>query len=217
MEKNSNYYTILMGDVNSSSNQDPIRLSRELKLLVNEVNSRFKNCILSPLTITLGDEFQSVIKSIPDGISILFHLEESILKLNLNFKLHYVLCVGRIDTEINPHIAHEMYGEGLTKTREMLISKKRDRKRFQFNLPEENFLNQLTRIFEVLDSIISSWKQVDYQLIVNMIDNDHNTEVGDKFGKNRDQIWKRRKTLKIKEYKLLRDFITIYSSEVHEH
>jgi hypothetical protein len=199
-----------MGDVVNSSDYDGEVLSKGLKELVESTNKKFGKAILSPLTITLGDEFQGILSSVSTGIDLLFHLEEKLLKTEPDFKLHYVLLLGEIETEINPDIAYEMMGKGLTEARKMLSSKKRNRKRFRFKLQNKEQTEQLSRIFEVLDTIILNWKKEDYPLILDMINNDNNSEVGELHDKNRDQIWKRRKTLMINEYNLLKDFIKTY-------
>ena len=199
-----------MGDVVNSSDYDGEELSKGLKELVESSNKKFGKAILSPLTITLGDEFQGILNSISTGIDLLFHLEEELLKVEPDFKLHYVLLLGEIETEINPDIAYEMMGKGLTEARKMLSSKKRNRKRFRIKLQNKEQTEQLSRIFEVLDTIILNWKKEDYPLILDMINNDNNSEVGELHDKNRDQIWKRRKTLMINEYNLLKDFIKTY-------
>jgi len=199
-----------MGDVVNSSDYDGEVLSKGLKELVESTNKKFDKAILSPLTITLGDEFQGILSSVSSGIDLLFYLEEALLKTEPDFKLHYVLLLGEIETEINPEIAYEMMGKGLTEARKMLSSKKRNRKRFRFKLQNKEQTEQLSKIFEVLDTIILNWKKEDYPLILDMINNDNNSEVGELHDKNRDQIWKRRKTLMINEYNLLKDFIKTY-------
>lgn len=202
--------TIFMGDVVNSSDYDGGVLSKGLKELVESTNKKFDKAILSPLTITLGDEFQGILSSVSSGIDLLFYLEEELLIKEPDFKLHYVLLLGEIETEINPDIAYEMMGKGLTEARKMLSSKKRNRKRFRFKLQNKEQTEQLSRIFEVLDTIILNWKKEDYPLILDMIKNDNNSEVGELHDKNRDQIWKRRKTLMINEYNLLKNFIRTY-------
>ncbi|MAB66590.1 MAG: hypothetical protein CL662_07105 [Bacteroidetes bacterium] len=210
MPKKQHSYPIFMGDVVNSSDYDGELLSKGLKELVESTNKKFSKDILSPLTITLGDEFQGVLNSVSTGIDLLFHLEEELLITEPDFKLHYVLLLGEIETEINPDIAYEMMGKGLTEARKMLSSKKRNRKRFRFKLQNKEQTEQLSNLFEVLDTIILNWKKEDYPLILDMINNDNNSEVGDLHDKNRDQIWKRRKTLMINEYNLLKDFIKTY-------
>jgi len=204
MEK-MNY--ILMGDVVSSKDYDSQTLQKQLHNITESCNKALRNDLLSPYTITLGDEFQGIPNTLLTAIRTLFFYEEECLRQNLDFKLHYVVHYGKIDTKINPEIAYEMMGPGLTKARELLGSKKRDRKRFQILLDNKVLTQQLNRLFEVLDSIIRSWKIDDYRLILDMINNDNNAEVGEKHDKNRDQIWKRRKTLMVHEYNLIKEAI----------
>ncbi|MEX0720705.1 MAG: SatD family protein [Balneolaceae bacterium] len=203
-------YYILMGDVVSSSEYDAKVLRSKLKALVEGCNHTMEKKTLSPYTITLGDEFQGISKSLETAIETFFYFEEECLRKEIEFKLHYVLHYGEIETEINKDIAYEMMGPGLTKARKTLSSKKRERKRFEFDLSDKELTEQLTRIFEVLDAIILSWKKEDFPLIISMIESDNNSEVGKKHGKNRDQIWKRRKNLMVNEYNLLKDFILTY-------
>jgi len=199
-----------MGDVVSSKDYDSQMLQKQLKTLTDNCNELLEQHLLSPYTITLGDEFQGIPASLSASIQTLFLFEEECLRQSVDFKLHYVIHFGVIDTAINPDIAYEMMGPGLTKARELLSSKKRDRKRFQFLLKDDIETLQLNRLFEVLDSIIRSWKKDDFPLILDMINNENNAEVGELHDKNRDQIWKRRKTLMIHEYNLLKDTINTY-------
>ncbi len=200
---------ILMGDVINSSNKDQPKLANELSELVASINQKYETETLSPYTITLGDEFQGVTQSISAGIHTILDFEEECIKRELNFKLHYVFLKGFIETEINPEIAYGMMGEGLTKARNILTEKKRGRKRFRLELGQET-LNNLEDLFEVMDGITSQWKLTDYPLIYDMIQSQSDAEVGEKHQKDRSLIWRRRKTLMIKEYTLLKSFIKKY-------
>lgn len=207
MAKQKDKYHILMGDVIASSDYDAQALGKNLKELVNAANETLKKQTLSPYTVTLGDEFQGVTSSLQSGIETLFYLEEQRLVKGCEFKLHYVLHYGKIETPINPETSYGMLGKGLTQARKKLTAKKRERKRFNFDLGEEEFSTQLNRLFEVLDGITERWKPDDFALITDMINNDNDREVGEKHDKDRSQIWRRRKTLMINEYNLLKDFI----------
>lgn len=196
-----------MGDVVSSKDYDSKKLQKHLRSLTDKCNETFENELLSPYTITLGDEFQGIPNSLKTAIITLLFFEEECLRQSLKFKLHYVVNYGEINTDINPEIAYEMMGPGLTKARELLSSKKRNRKRFQLTLQDKVLSQQLNRLFEVLDSVIQSWKIDDFPLVIDMIENENNAEVGKKHDKNRDQIWKRRNTLMVHEYNLLKEVI----------
>lgn len=204
-------YYILMGDVVQSSDFQPDQLGRDLKKLVSSANRDLENHTLSPYTVTLGDEFQGVTKSLSSAIETLFYFEEQKLAMNLDFSLHYVLHFGKIETEINPDTSYGMLGEGLTEARKMLTAKKRDRRRFNFSLKKRMLSQQLNRIFVVLDGIAGRWKRDDFSLILDMIKTENDREVGKKHGKDRSQIYRRRKTLMIDEYLMLKSFIINYS------
>lgn len=207
MSKQKDKYYILMGDVIGSSDYEPEKLGETLKKLVDSANEDIRNKMLSPYTVTLGDEFQGVTQSLKSGIETLFYFEEQRLAKELEFKLHYVLHFGKIETKINKETSYGMLGEGLTEARKKLTAKKRDRKRFNFSLEKKEQPEQLNRLFEVLDGITERWKQDDFLLILDMIRNDNDREVGEKQGKDRSQIYRRRKTLMINEYNLLKESI----------
>lgn len=214
MPKKKDRYHILMGDVISSSDYDAGILSKNLKDLVNTANKSLKKKTLSPYTVTLGDEFQGVTSSLKSGVETFFYLEEQRLIKKYDFKLHYVLHYGKIDTPINPETSYGMLGEGLTQARNKLTAKKHDRKRFNFDLGNEEFSIQLNRLFEVLDGITKRWKPDDFELITTMINNENDREVGEKHDKDRSQIWRRRNTLMIHEYNQLKAFIFTYIQSI---
>lgn len=214
MSKEPHTYYILMGDVTDSSEYIPAELGKSLKSLVQLANESLKEKTLSPYTVTLGDEFQGVTKSLKTGIETFFYFEELRLKQQQEFKLHYILHFGKIDTEINPETSYGMLGKGLTQAREKLTSKKRDRKRFNISLKSDEQSSQLNRLFEVLEGIIERWKVDDFPLILDMIRNQNDQEVGEQHEKDRSQIYRRRKTLMIKEYTLLKDFILTYTKKL---
>lgn len=202
-----------MGDVVGSSKYEPANLAKSLKSLVEKTNNDLNKETLSPFTVTLGDEFQGVTQSLNSGIKTLFYFEEQRLAKKLDFKLHYVLHYGKIETDINPETAYGMLGQGLTQAREKLTAKKRDRKRFNISLDAKDLSSQYNRLFEVVDGITERWKKDDFSLILDMIRNENDQVVGEKHGKDRSQIYRRRKTLMVKEYNLLKDFILTYTKE----
>ncbi|MCH8486576.1 MAG: SatD family protein [Candidatus Cyclonatronum sp.] len=200
---------ILMGDVSASRELDAAKLQTALRELVEKTNEQFKPETPSPYTITLGDEFQGVTQSLHSGIRTIFYMEENRLLLPVPFRLHYVLHQGFIETAINPDKAWGMMGEGLTRARELLTDKGRNRRRYTISLPTEAAPHaaQLNRNFAVLDGIISRWNPDDYELIFDMIQNESDAEVGKLHGKDRTQIYRRRKTLMINEYNLLKQAV----------
>lgn len=202
----TNYY-IVMGDIIKSGNYPTNQIYGSFQKIVSECNETLQAGILSPYTITLGDEFQGVAASLHKAVESIFFLEEARLYNQIDFKIRYVVHYGKIETPINIRIAHGMMGKGLTEARKMLTKKWRNKSRFLFELPDQKLCRQLNRLFSTLDSIIEEWRAKDFLLVIDMLAMESNKEVGIKHGKNRSQIWKRRKTLFVREYKTLKTVI----------
>ncbi len=83
-----------------------------------------------------------------------------------------------------------------------MTDKRRGQPRFQFDLPDKGLAENLTRLCRVIDGLIDRWDRRDFPLISDMLSEQNDEEVAGKHGKNRSQIWKRRKHLLIEEYKL---------------
>lgn len=195
---------IVMGDIVHSRKYEGKELMREFRELVSSCNRDLAEGILSPYTVTLGDEFQGVAKSLHWSVQSLLYLEECMLKKGHPFSLRYVVHYGKIETNLNRKIAHGMIGPGLTRARGLLNDKGRGKSRFNFDLPNETLALQLSRLFFVMASLTQGWQHKDAQLIFDMIANDDNTAIGTKYGKNRSQVWKRRRHLHIDDYRALR-------------
>lgn len=195
---------ILMGDVIGSREFDATKLQQELNTLLSACNDDLKADILSPYTTTLGDEFQGIARSLNGAARSIFYLEEQRIKNQYAFQVRYVAHFGEIQTSINTEIAYGMMGPGLTKARAFLTDKRRGRPRFYFDLPDKSLAENLNRLCSIIEALTERWNRGDYSLIVDMISEQNNEEVAAKHGKNRSQIWKRRKNLLIEEYKLIK-------------
>lgn len=195
----SNKYFILMADVANSSELKGEQVIIYLKKMVQTVGKENENLFLSPMTITLGDEFQSVVKSLSDAIDILFSLEETTISLGIDIKLRYVLNYGEIDTPINPEYAHEMLGKGLTEARKLLNKLKDTENRFNFNNSVPYF-ELLNNGFIILSSFVDDWKHKDFPIVSEFLKEKDYKEVADTLGKDRGYIWRKERSLKIEPY-----------------
>jgi hypothetical protein len=204
---------IVMGDILRSRKYNGRELMREFKDLVSTCNKKLAVGILSPYTITLGDEFQGVAKSLHWSVKSILCFEESLLQKGFPFMLRYVIHYGQIETPLNRKFAYGMLGPGLTQARKLLSDKRRGRPRFLFDLPDRTLAVQLNNLFSVMASLIRDWKPKDTELIFDMLTIEDNSIIGAKYGKNRSQIWKRRKNLHIDDYKALQLVILELSKE----
>ena len=200
-------YHIVMADVVNSRSYKGTELLPVFQGLVATCNERFHRDLLSPYTITLGDEFQGVVASLKAAVDTIFFLDETLLDLEPSFRLRYVIVLGEIDTPVNPFIAHGMAGPGLTLARELLAKKRRGRPRFQISIQGMGAEVQMTMLFRLVELLSAHWHRKDYRLINELLHVDNDEEVASKFHKNRSQIWKRRKSLQIEEYMIVKTLI----------
>lgn len=190
-----------MCDIIGSRNLDQILTLEHFKKCTNYINKKYSNSLLSPLTITLGDEFQGVVQNLNDTIEIVIDLEEFIIENNFKFKLRYVVNYGKIQTEINNKIAYEMLGEGLTNARNMINEMKNSSNRFTFIIDSKEKGVIINNTFIILQNIIENWKiSKDYELISNFFKFKDYKIIAEKMNKERSLIWKREKSLNLSSY-----------------
>ena len=198
---------IVMGDIIGSRHEDGVSLMPQFKALVAGCNRALAQEVESPLTITLGDEFQGVMASLGASVRVLFHLEEQSLRLNLPFRLRYVVHHGQIDSAINPRSAHEMVGLGLTRARELLNFNPPGSPRLKFALPDRWMERQLTRIFRVVDSITDVWQGAESHQIADLLDQPSNNALAQAWKVARSTAWRRRRSGRVEDYRLLKEVV----------
>lgn len=200
--------TILMADVIRSRTMDQARLIADFSRLCDAANRTFRARLESPLTITLGDEFQCVPDSWLHGVELILHLEEESIRRGLGFRMRYVLVRGLIETPINRKIGYGMLGSGLTHARELLQGAKKSTARFRLEGGPEPGTTLLNRLFVVYSSLRDAWRPAaDFPLVASFLDEEDYRTVARQHGKNPSQIWKRRRSLQIVPYLALRQAV----------
>lgn len=197
-----------MADIIESHVYAQQALMQAFKAIVQEANRQFKADLYSPLTITLGDEFQGVVRDVQTALRIIIFLEEIRIERGEQYNLRYVLLEGDIETSINTAIAYEMLGTGLTQARQALNRMKSETLRFQIlieNTRTNTILNQAFIIFEV---IRSAWNlERDHVLITAFLKNADYKIVAKRLNKNRSLMWKRAHNLQIESYNAIKKII----------
>ena len=111
----------LIADIVASRNiADRAKLERDLNDRLTEVNTTSKANIISPYTITLGDEFQAVY----EDFSSVFRDISDILWAIFPNKIRFSLGRGILTTEINSNAATGMDGPAFYTARNQLTSLK---------------------------------------------------------------------------------------------
>ena len=202
-----------MCDVLNSREKNQKNLIEDFRNCTSYINNKYKKNILSPLTITLGDEFQGVIKNLSNSIKIIVELEEFIIKNNFPMKLRYVLYFGEIETEINSNIAYEMLGNGLTDSRRIINNMKEKDSRFYIDTKEESKNSILNNGFNIFQNIVDKWKiEKDYEIIYSLIEFKDYKIVSEKLNKNRSLVWRRERNLNISSYTSAKEILLVISN-----
>ena len=202
-----------MGDIIKSSGANSGKaLMLTFQTLIKKINHEQQRSFFSPMTITLGDEFQSVVTNLESGIQTIIAIEEELLALEKPFRMRYVLNYGEIDTPINSKIAYEMVGSGLTNAREMLTQLKHYTGRMFFcklkNPCETDYLNHL---FLVYQYFYDRWKPKDSLMVKTFLEVQDYKKVAIKLSRNTSLIWRREKSLCIPEYLSLKHLLLSFS------
>lgn len=199
---------ILMCDIIGSGKSNQVLLLDHFKKCTKFINQKYSDSLLSPLTITLGDEFQGVVKNINDSIKIVIEIEEFIIKNNFNIKLRYIVNYGTIDTKINHKVAYEMMGEGLTNARVMINNMKKSSIRFKIKTDDIEITNIINNSLIIYQHIIDNWNIAkDYKLISNFLKFKDYKIVAENLKKERSLIWKREKSLNLSSYYAVKEIL----------
>ncbi len=203
-DKPTQNHHILMGDVTGSSRLNSSDVAYTVTQATKIANGQMKDKILSPLTVTLGDEFQGVIASATDTLKTILMLRNRIYEHKLP-DLHFSWVYGPIETAINPEIAHGMLGPALTKARKNLTRKDRMRPQVQVDLGDNNFSTILNNTLLAMMDISGRWKSKDALLISDFLHGIEVKNIAARHDRDTSSIYRRRETLMIDAYMALAD------------
>lgn len=146
---NKKYLSVVMCDlIKSREAANATELSEKFNKVVAKINFEKKKEVVSPLTITLGDEFQGITKSLKTSFLI-----GNAVKLNLLLKgIKSRMVIGQVylDTKINTKEAWNMMGTGLPEARS-LLNNKSDLNEYKFSMFSKTSSDRL--IAKLLNSI----------------------------------------------------------------
>ena len=196
-----------MADVMGSSKRNGKALMSDLKTGVAKVNKMNSREILSPMTITLGDEFQGVVKNPQAALKLILDMELHLMSLENPFKLRYVVYEGDIQTKLNKERAYEMLGPGLTAAREQLIELKSTKNRFKIHLEDKEQTEKLNLMLVVMQGIIDQWTPSQQKVVNTFLELDDYRKVAARLNKDATAIWRRKRSLMIEEFNSLRNLI----------
>lgn len=111
-------YVAIMGDLIDSEGAASRTALHATFNDVVQMENDIGSTIASPLTITLGDEFQGLVRSFSAGLEIAQRMRLRLLSRNVECR--FVLGLVDLASPLNTRIAWNMLGSGLADTRERL-------------------------------------------------------------------------------------------------
>jgi len=155
---------VIMGDVVQSRSAASVQQLYEIfNTVIENANSNHKDCLISPLTITLGDEFQGLSRSLADGASIIRDVRHELLRAQV--KCRFVLGLVNVETPVNTKRAWNMMGLGLAEARKKLADK-RDHNAYRFSLPNDPVIESLLNAIGAAQTEVeSAWTKRQAEIV----------------------------------------------------
>lgn len=167
-------HVVVMGDLVGSEDSESVPTTHaDFNAAIALANKTLKPAILSPLTITLGDEFQGVVTSLRTGLQIIDAVRWSLIAKHIDCR--FVLGLVTLETPLNRKMAWNMMGPGLSRARETL-SEKNDPNLYRFSFPNRRMAEGLLdAIGLALTSIERGWTDPQRAVILSTLKDDHET------------------------------------------
>lgn len=170
------YYTVIADIINSKQIEARRDVQKKLEKLLNDVNEKYSNYIVSKFCITIGDEFQGILSGCKKLFEIITFIE---IKMH-PVKLRFAVGLGNIDTDINKEMSIGSDGPAWWEARKALDSLKKKAGRGlkdQANvmIAAGNKKIELTALVNVILSIAGiikeKWKEEHRKIILHIIEN----------------------------------------------
>ncbi|HZH71063.1 MAG TPA: SatD family protein [Mariniphaga sp.] len=152
---------VLIGDIVSSKKiASRKELQKKLQSLFKSFNKSSKT-IISPFTITLGDEFQAVFSKADNVFKYLWEILHAIYPVKVRFSFG----IGEITTSINTVQAIGMDGPAFYNAREGLIELKQGSFLFNIIHDDKEKVQMIKQILFLLSHLSSGWKDKRYKIL----------------------------------------------------
>lgn len=153
-----------MGDiVGSEAAPSAKALHRNFNAVMTEANRASRRDLASPLTITLGDEFQGLCRTMSAGALLMRNLRIRLMSRKIDCR--FAIGLVSVRTPINAKSAWNMMGPGLSSVRAKLEEKDR-LSAYRFSLPNKGSeARSLDALGAALTAIERNWTDRQLELI----------------------------------------------------
>ncbi|WP_313343111.1 SatD family protein [Sedimentibacter sp.] len=185
--KNDSYIAVI-GDIRQSKRiENRSEVQKKLKQVLEEINLKYDKEIASNFIITLGDEFQGLLCSGTNTMSIITEIEIKMYPV----KIRFGVGAGAITTDVNKEMSIGADGPGYYKARDAIEFLKENERKKQTNAADVRFETEgdnqaitimINTILALLTVIKDSWSDRQREIIWDMLQHqDSQVDVAKRF------------------------------------
>lgn len=157
--KRKKYVAIIADIIGSKVLEDRNASQSHLKLVLDEVNSKYKNALAAKFAITLGDEFQGLLVD----RSLIFKIVHEIELAMSPIPIRFGIGIGEVTTHINFDYSAEVDGSAFHRARKMIVKIKESENQYAVSysnilIQSAEDISEQDQLMNILLSTISSMK-----------------------------------------------------------
>lgn len=154
-------YTVITADIIESRKiTDRKNVQTKIKSMLKKINKRYKRIISVKFSLTLGDEFQGLIKDLVNSYELIKVIEKEMYPLKIRFGVGY----GKVSTPFSQKIG-EMDGECFVNSREALELSRKLNQNIAYKTGFEEKDLAINTILMLISAIKESWKDIHYRRV----------------------------------------------------
>ena len=158
-----NYFVIIGDIVSSRQIEDRAHVQTKFSAAIETLKRNNKKMFLSPPTLTIGDEFQAVLKSTTNLFLRIHQFEAEMSPVQLRFGLG----LGKIDTPINTKAAIGMDGSAFHNARRAIETARNEKRKYVlFSSIEQEQSLAWQLILRWIDLTLQGWSMEKQQILI---------------------------------------------------
>lgn len=147
-------YLVLIGDiVASKAIRNRSQFQSQFETVLEQASQQYRPILISPLTLTIGDEFQAVL----GGTANLFQLIAFVEQQMSSVAFRFGFGLGAIVTEINTQRAIGMDGPAFHFARQAVELARKEEKSYYFACEDTHLQERLNILLSWIDLTIKRW------------------------------------------------------------
>ena len=157
-------YIAVIGDIVESRNiQDRPRFQEQFYAAVTALNQRTR--LLSPFTVTLGDEVQALYAEAPSLFRDLWHLAATLYPQRIRF----AIGIGELTTPVNPQSAIGMDGPAFHRARDGITSLKAKKDLMRIvGAATDDFMVE-NEALKLISHLCRAWRSTRWRVLQEMV------------------------------------------------